>query len=563
MEANRQIAALLAASEPVTIGKWTFHADSLLLECGDNSVKLEPRVAYLLYFLAENAGVPVSRAELTDRVWSGTVVGDEALTTAINKLRNAFGDESHHPKVIKTIPKVGYQLIADVVFTESIKAEAKPGTTANKKLAYAGYAMIGLLVIAGTLLLTQGMEPNEKLPPLETPDNPIIAVLPFDNMSSDPDQDYLSDGISEDIITDLSQLKNLSVIARNSSFAYRDKSLNVQDIGKDLGAKYLLEGSVRKSGNQLRITAQLIDAATGHHLWADRYDRELTEIFALQDEITDRIVTALSIKLSDDELQRLSQKATNNFEAYDLTLQARIFTATSTKEGYARASEIYRRAIMLDPGYARAYGLLSVALTRQSRLGYSDAPGETLDRAFELAQKAVSIDPDSPQVQWALGYVYMYKNQFTEAVDALERAVSLSPSYADGYALLALIKNEQGYAEEAIRLVEKGIDLNPNYSWDYLYNLGRAHYALGHYQKANQYLQQSLERNEAVVSPRIFLIANFVKLDQLDDAEWEIIQLQSGHPEINLSNVIQVLPLIDEELRSNVLADLRTAGMTE
>jgi adenylate cyclase len=393
-------------------------------------------------------------------------------------------------------------------------------------------------------------------------DKPSIAVLPFDNMSNDPNQEYFSDGVAEDIITDLSQLKNLAVIARNSSFTYRDKSAKAQDIGKDLGVKYLLEGSVRKAGDRIRITVQLIDTSNGHHLWAERFDRELTDVFAVQDEITERIVSSLSIQLTGDEQQQLAHNATNSFEAYDLFLQGQEFRGFS-KEDLAQAAATFNKVIKLDPSFARAYGTLAVVLNRQVFTGYSESPEESKERALELARKAVSIYPHSPHVQWALGYVYMYRQQFDKAAEALEHAILLSPSYADGYALLALIKNNLGQAEDAIGLLEKGMKLNPHYSWDYLYNLGRAHYALGHYEQAAEHLLQALERNETPSHPRLFLVASYVQLGQQDEAEWEVMQLEISHPEITLSHLQQTLPISDAELRNRLLTDLRSAGISE
>lgn len=392
---------------------------------------------------------------------------------------------------------------------------------------------------------------------------PSIAVLPFDNLGDDPSQTYFSDGISEDIITDLSQLKNLAVISRNSSFTFRDTSIKVQDIGKDLGAKYLLDGSVRKDGSQIRITAQLIDTGSGHQLWAERYDRELIDMFAVQDDITEKIVSTLSIQLTGDEVRQLANSATNSFEAYDLFLQGQLSADNFNKEGYIQAAEIYRRAISVDPNFARAYGALAVVLTRMVNGGYSDTPGEMKERSLELARKAVSIDSKSPQVQWSLGFVYLYRRQLDEAVKAIERAVLLSPSYADGYALLALIKNNMGEAEEAIQAIEKGMELNPHFSWEYLYNLGRANYALGQYEKAVEYLQQALERNEFPSQPRLFLMASYVQLGQQDDAEWEVDQLGMSHPQFTLSHLKAILPIQDKKLLEKFVSDLTAAGLPE
>jgi adenylate cyclase len=391
---------------------------------------------------------------------------------------------------------------------------------------------------------------------------PSIAVLPFDNMSDDPNQEYFSDGIAEDIITDLSQLKNLAVISRNSSFTYKGKSTKVQEIGANLGVNYLLEGSVRKAGNRIRITAQLVDTTNGHHLWADRFDRELNDVFAVQDEITKQIVSALSIQLSGDEQQQIAHNATNSFEAYDLFLQGQGFRNFS-EEDLSQAAATFEKVINLDSSFARAYGALAVVLERQVLAGYSDSPEESKERALELAGKAVSIYPHSPHAQWALGYIYMYRQQFDKAVEALERAILLSPSYADGYALLALIKNNLGQSADAIDLLETGMKLNPHYSWDYLYNLGRAHYALGHYQQATEYLLQALERNETTPHPRLFLVASYVQLGRQDDAEWEVMQLETSHPEMTLSLLQQTLPISDSELRTRLLNDLRSAGFLE
>ena len=441
--------------------------------------------------------------------------------------------------------------------------DGRPAARARYLATAALVAVLCIIALAWLKPWAPAVESQSQIASTEIGQKPSIAVLAFDNMSGDPEQEHISDGIAEDIITDLSQLHELAVIARNSSFSYKGNPTPVQQIGKELNARYLVEGSVRKSANQIRITAQLIDTGNGHHLWAERYDRELTDAFKVLDEITQRIVAALSIKLTGSEQQQLAHHATDDFEAYELFQQGRRFVSTYTEEGFSRGKQMFERAIALDPDFARAYGGLAVAMMRQIIAGYVDDPAEARQRALELAKKAVSIYPDSPEVQWALGYIHMYLVQYDDAVAALQRAVELSPSFADGHALLALIRNNQGRAAEAIELIEKAIALNPHYSWDYLYNLGRAHYALGNYQQAADYLGSALQRNESPLHPRVFLIASYVQLGRQDDAEWEVDELSLQYPESTISHLQNTTPITDAALLEKLLQDLRTAGVPE
>ncbi len=429
-------------------------------------------------------------------------------------------------------------------------------------------AIVVVVAVAGVLLWLSPWQQNtqqtkEKTVAVSSYEKPSIAVLPFTNLSDDPEQEYFSDGITEDIITGLFRLKNLAVIARNSSFTYKGTSAKVEEIGKDLNVAYVLEGSVRRAGDRLRITAQLADTGSGHHLWAKRFDREVSDVFAVQDEITNKIVTALSIQLSGDEQQNLAQDATSNFEAYDLLLKGRRAAAQRTEEDLINAIAYFQEAISLDPGLARAYGSLAITLTRQAFLGYSQSPVEAQERALVLAKKAVSIDPDSPQTLWALGYVYMWKKEFDKAIEVLEQAVAIAPNYADGYGLLALINNNLGRAEKAIPLIKRGMELNPLYTFDYPYNLGRAYYALGEYDKAVEHLEAAIERNQAHVQTRLFLTATYVRLGRLEDAEWQVTELEIRHPEITLSHWENMQALVDPEIRNRLSADLRSAGMPE
>lgn len=538
----------------------------------DDDIRPELRVGIAMgeVVIADNT-VTGEGVVLAQRVEQLAQPGGLCITAAIHEAlpkRMPFGQESLGEQLLKGFDEPLQVYRVSLNPGTSLPSPGKnhtvePATLKRRAGIAAAFVLVCTVVLISWLAPWKTATEQDEASVMTSRDAPSIAVLPFDNMSDEPAQQYLSDGISEDIITDLSKLKNLSVIARNSSFFFRETAAKVQEIGRDLGAQYLLEGSVRRSGNQIRITAQLIDVESGHHLWAERFDRELTEVFALQDEITQKIVTALSIQLTGDEQQQLARDATTSFEAYDLFLRGQELRADYSEEALENAMGMFRRAISTDPGFGRAYGALAIATMRQVFAGYSTAPTEAESRALELALEALRLDPDSAQVQWALGYVYLYRNQFDEAVGALERAIALSPSYADAYAMLALVRNNQGRGEEAIQLIERGIALNPHYSWDYLYNLGRAHYLLGHYQRAVGYLQQALTRNQSPSYPRIFLIASLVQMDRQDDAEWEVEQLGMFHPEMTLTHLRQTLPLSDTRLMDELLGDLRAAGLSE
>jgi adenylate cyclase len=495
----------------------------------------------------------------------GGICVSEAVYSAIgNKLPLEYvflGEQS-----VKNIEKPvrTYSVIFDADGAVQVPAKASTNTRLTRWSAIGAVAVVLLLAGMGLFIWHSPQEPGtdaaERSAPLPLPDKPSIAVLPFSNMSGDPNQGYFSDGISEDIITDLSKVSNLRVIARNSSFSYRGKSVKIQTVGEELGVQYVLEGSVRKVDDRVRITAQLVKASDGYHVWAERYDRKLVDIFALQDEITHRIVSALLVELTPEEKEQLTHKTTDNFEAYDLFLQG--LQHLNSEVDVQLAQDLYQRAIELDPKFGRAYGALAVTLSRSYVRGSSDSP-ETLDRALGLAQKAVMLNPYTPQTYWALGYVYLYRKEYDKAIDALQRAVTLAPNYADGYGLLALINNNLGRAKEAIRLIQKAMTLNPNYTWDYPYNLGRAYYAIGRYPDAVEALQKALARNPQATGAHWFLAASYVRLGQLDDAEWQVTELQTLNPNITLLRLSKTLPIKDEALLDELLADLRKAGLPD
>lgn len=390
-----------------------------------------------------------------------------------------------------------------------------------------------------------------------------IFVMPFVNRSDEPEQDYFVDGITEDIITDFSRLSNLTVIAWNTSSSFRGKTVQPQEIKREFGVDYVLEGSMRKSGDQLRITAQLVDTSNGKQVWAERYDRRLEDVFALQDDVTKKIVQALAVKLTATEKGQLRRPATDNFAAYDIFLRGQQYFKRQTKEGNEMARAAYQQVIELDPTYARAYGALALTHALDFRSGWTDAPNETLDRALTLAEQAVALGNNIPQTHWALGFVYLFRKQYAEAEAAALQTIKLAPSYADGYGLLAFVNNWQGKTKDAVRNMRKAMTLNPYYTYEYPWTLGLAYFFLGRYPEAVEAMKDALEHNANAPLPRLFLAATYIRLGRQDDAEWEIDQAMILYPNTKLSQIATTLPLANRDQINAILDDLRKAGVPE
>lgn len=562
--------------QPFRVAEWEVEPATGRIQRDEEAVKLEPRVMALLVCLASRPGEVFTREELETTVWSGMVVGYDALTSAMIKLRKAFKDDSHHPQVIETISKQGYRLIAPVSeisrtpsAIEEPQSVAEPQPAKRRIPGLPWVVVVMALVLAGGLmywLVTQREMPSYDTAVVENPlsDKPSIAVLPFANLSGDPEQEYFVDGITEDIITEFSRLSNLTVIAWTTSSSYKGEKVQPQDMGKDLGVGYVLDGSVRKSGDRLRITAKLIDTSNSKQVWAERYDRTLAQVFELQDEVTYKIVNALSVRVTTAEKEKLGRSGTNNIAAYDSLLRGLKYFRQRSSEGFELARDAYQHAIELDPTYARAYGALAVLRTHTYRRGWSElSADEAYTRALELAQKAVALDRSSPQAYWALAYVYLFRKQYEEAAAATKQAITLAPNFADGYGLLAFINNWQGKAEDAVRYIRKAMALNPHYTFDYPWNLGLASYTLGRYTEAVESLQEALTRNENALLPRLYLAASYVRLGQQDDAEWEIEQAMLQNPSASVSQLADTLPYEHRDQMIAVLEDLRQAGLPE
>jgi adenylate cyclase len=370
-----------------------------------------------------------------------------------------------------------------------------------RRVLVASFILIAVIAIAVryfsvSLLSTQHSELGAPPAPpvLPLPDKPSIVVLPFTNMSGDPSQDYFSDGITEDITTDLSRISSLFVIARNSAFTYKGKAVKVQDVGHEMGVHYVLEGSVRKADNQVRVTTQLVDATTGEQLWAERFDRPLKDIFALQDEIVQHIVTTLKLQLALQEQGWIVRKHTDNLEAYDSLLRGVEYFWRTTKETNSQARRMFEKAVALDAQYAEALARLGWTYYLEWGLRWNVDP-QTLERALALAQQALALDDSLPITHSLLSEIYRLKQPYDEAIAEGERAIALDPNYADSYAWQANVLNFAGRPQEALKKIEQALRLNPHYPSDYLFRLGWTYYLTGQYREAVATLQEFNQRN--------------------------------------------------------------------
>lgn len=399
--------------------------------------------------------------------------------------------------------------------------------------------------------------------PLAMPEKPSIVVLPFDNMSGDVEQSYFSDGITEDIITDLSKIAGLFVIARNSAFTYKGRAVKVQDVSRELGVRYVLEGGVRKTGNRVRITTQLIDGQTGGHIWAERYDRELTDIFALQDEVTQKIVAALSLKLPRDEGQRIEGRGTEVVAAYDCLLRGRQQTQLFTKAGNAEARVMFERAVALDPNFATAVAWLAMSHMLDYVNQWSEAPDKSLDTAYELANRAVALDEKNPEAHNVLGIVLHWTKDLDRAIVAYERALALDPNFAHAYASLGLTLYYAREPERGLRFLEQAVRLDPRHPDHFLHFLGLIYFALGRFEEAIAVLERRLIRNPNTDVSRVLLASIYGHLGRHDEARKHWEQALEVNPGYSLEHRRRILPYRDPADFERIVDGLRKAGLTE
>jgi len=512
------------------INEWQIDPDALRIACGGKELRLEPRVMRVLVYLAERPREVVSRRELEDHVWTGMVVGYDALTNAITKLRKAFGDSSSEPRFIETIPKTGYRMIATVspAAPDVPERVGQRPTMPAKRIRSRWWLAVpaGLLVLALAAFWWQD-QPASGLP---LPDQPSIAVMPFINTGNDAGQNYFIDGITDDLITDLSNVSGLFVIARNSSFAYKGKAVDVTQVARDLGVRYILQGSLRRDDEQVRINVRLMDGMTGRNLWAERYDTGLGDLFAVQDEVTRQITSALSVRLTQSERRQLTQKETLDPASYDEFLKGWERYWRFSRDDFAVAEQHFKKALSIDPSNSRAHAALALIYWQAWRQKWHENFGNP-HAGWTRARRELKLAMSNPTplAHSTQSSMLLINRRYEEAIAEAEKAIQLNQNHAGGYLALADALSYVGRSHEAIEAARKGMRLDPNFVAPYLLVIGRAQFDMGLYQEAVESLERAVAVNPHERNARIVLLAAQGYLGESEQAARVLAALNDEH----------------------------------
>jgi TolB-like protein/Flp pilus assembly protein TadD len=393
-------------------------------------------------------------------------------------------------------------------------------------------------------------------------DRPSIAVLPFANMSGDPEQEFFADGITEDIITGLSKLRWFFVIARNSSFTYKGEAVDVKRAARELGVRYILEGSVRKGGNRVRITAQLVDAATGNHIWADRYDGELADVFALQDEITKKVVAAIEPKLLEAEALRSQNRSAEDLDAWEMVMHANSLFWRMTESESTAAIEMLDKAVKRYPGYAPAYSMLAFMLVLSHHMNVTFSTGPQLTRAAELGARAAELDDSDPWAHVALGYVAFMQRRTVESVAEFQRALQLNPNFAAAHGYLGWTLAFDGQSDNAVTHLEEALRMSPHDPQNAIFNIGIAiaHYMAGRYDEAIAACHKAFQQRSGMVRGTRVYIASLAQAGRLEEARAALTRMKEIHPELSVAWIEQHVPYTPGAM-AKFLDGMRKAGL--
>jgi TolB-like protein len=518
--------------------EYAFDTDRRELHHGADVVSVTPQVFDLLDYLIRNRERVVSKDDLINAIWNGRIVSDAALTTRVNAARSAVGDSGEEQRLIKTLPRKGFRFVGAVRETQKLAGGAISDAAVQRPIAT-----------------------------LPLPDKPSVAVLPFNNLSSDPEQDYFADGMAEEIITALSRFKALFVIARNSSFTYKGRAVDVKQVGRELAVRYVLEGSVRKASNRVRITGQLVDTSSGAHLWADRFEGGLGDIFALQDEVTERVVGAIAPAVERAEIERAKSKPTESLDAYTVYLRglSKLYQVTS-RQANEEALRLFNRAIELDPDFASAYGHAASCYAYAKGFSWILGTAGEIAEVRRLAGRAVELGKDDAIAMansgWALANVV---GDFEQGAALIDRALLLNSNLADAWFACGWIKNWSGEPEPAIECFAHAMRLNP---FDPRMNgiqtgTAYAHFLLGRYDEAASWAAMALQDNPDFPPGLRVAAASNAMVGRPEVAHKAMARLRRLVPDLRVSNIKDVVPYRRTEDLARYEEALRSAGLPE
>jgi TolB-like protein len=501
------------------------------LRRGAQRIELEPKVFDLLAFLVRNRGRVVSKDDLLDAVWDGRIVSESALTTRINAARRALGDDGASQRLIRTFNRKGVRFIGEVTETSD-----------------------------------EAPHPHEAPGPMLPPDKPSLAVLPFQNMTGDPEQEYFVDGMAEEITMAIARLPWLFVIARNSAFTYKGRQVDVKQVARELGVSYVLEGSVRKAGNRVRITGQLIDTTTGVHIWVDRFDGVLDDIFELQEQVASNVAGAIEPKLRRSEIEHASRKPAANLTAYDLYLRSLAQSYRFTEEDFAEAVALARQALAIDPSYTPAAALVGRCLVHQRVQGWGALSAADVAEACRLARQALEAERDDTETIGQAAYtLFSLAGEAALAAAALDRALALNPNAAHAWYYRGIIHAQRNEPEPAIEAIERARRLSPfdPYTFRFANTIAIVHLAAGRFEQAIEWADRaSHDQPRMIAAMRVKVVAN-AHLGRFEQARAELSRVLAIDPKLTIAGYRAYAHFMAPELIELYITGLRLADLPE
>jgi TolB-like protein len=516
---------------------YEINSDRRELRRANAGIHIEPQVFDVLVYLVQHRDRVVSKDELIAAVWGGRIVSDSTLTSRINATRNALGDSGKEQRLIRTVARKGFRFVGAV--------RTQPNATGP----------------------ASGLHPPSEIyeysrAGLPLPDRPAIAILPFLNMSGDPEQEYFSDGISEDIITALSKLRWFFVIARNSSFIYKGKPVNLKQIAAELGVGYVIQGSVRQATDRVRITAQLSEVVTGSQIWAERYDRKLADVFAVQDDITEAIVATIEPQLYAAENFRAKRKPPESLDAWDLVMRALSHYWRVTRRDNVIAQALLEKAIAMERKYGRALGVLATSYTFSAHMGWADTT-TTAQIAEHAAKAAIQSDSEDPWAHHALGSVYLHARRYEDSLAEFELALKLNPNFALAQGYYGLALSYCGRWQDSDAAARRALRLSPRDPFSAVYSgvAAYAQYVGRNYQEAMRLARDAIRQRADFVGAHRVLTAAASMAGQAEIARAALKELCRAQPSISLAWIVKEMPIKQDAEMQHYLEGFRRAGL--